>query len=158
MKMAERKFKIRRATQRDVDVLVVQRRKMWQHIMKEEGGKLRRDDKAYQKWLVDTMSKRRFIGFVAVGDGGKVMGSGGIWLRGVHPRPWSAKSVEPYLLSMYTEPKFRGMGVATGIVKEAMKWCKEKGHPSIRLHASEMGRNVYSDLGWERTWEMRVKL
>lgn len=31
----------------------------------------------------------------------------------------------PYLLSMYTEPEFRGMDIASSIVKEAMKRCRK---------------------------------
>jgi predicted acetyltransferase len=33
--------------------------------------------------------------------------------------------------------------------------CRERGYPSVVLHASEEGRSVYRRLGFERTWEMR---
>jgi len=59
---------------------------------------------------------------------------------------------------MYTEPKFRGRGLATRIVNEAMRWSKRNGHAVMTLHASKQGRSVYSRLRWERTWEMRVRL
>ena len=131
---------------------------MWHDIMRGELGKFRIDDTQYRKWIKDMIEKRKFVGIVAADDEGKIVGSGGIWLRDVHPRPWSSKSAEPYLLSMYTEPRYRGKGVATRIVKEAMKWCKKKGYSSARLHASNLGRRVYSKLGWKRTWEMRVSL
>lgn len=101
---------------------------------------------------------RRFFGFIAISEDGAIAGSGGIWLREVHPTPHRSGLQEPYLLSMYTEPGCRGRGVASGIVREAMKWCKEAGYETARLHASKMGRSVYTKLGWERTWEMRTRL
>lgn len=151
------KFKIRRATRKDIDTLVSHRRRMWQDILRQEREKSGTKDRVYRKWLSDVMSRGKFVGFLAVADGGRIVGSGVIWLRETSPKPWSSRLEEPYLLSMYTEPELRGKGVATKIVKEAMKWSKKKGYKQFRLNASKMGRRVYADLGWERTWEMRVK-
>jgi GNAT superfamily N-acetyltransferase len=61
-------------------------------------------------------------------------------------------------MSFYTEPAFRGKGLATQIVKEAMKWGSERGYPWMMLHATAAGRGVYEKLGWERTSEMRYKI
>ena len=66
--------------------------------------------------------------------------------------------VQPYLLSMYTEPDFRRRGVASMVVKEAINWCRKNKYERLMLHASEMGRKVYSQLGFKRTWEMRLDL
>ena len=59
------------------------------------------------------------------------------------------------LLGMFTEPAWRGKGIARRIVQAAMRWSRERGYPRITLHASKMGRPVYEKLGFERTWEMR---
>jgi GNAT superfamily N-acetyltransferase len=64
----------------------------------------------------------------------------------------------PYLLSMYTEPGSRGLGVASGVVEKAVEWCRSNGYPQLRLHASKMGRKVYLKHGFERTWEMRRRI
>ncbi len=66
-----------------------------------------------------------------------------MWLQQVQPRPHRASMVQPYLLSMYTEPDFRRRGVASMVVKEAIEWCR---------------KNKYSQLGFKRTWEMRLDL
>ena len=76
----------------------------------------------------------------------------------VQPRPHRESRVQPYLLSMYTEPDFRRRGVASMVVKEAIEWCRRNKHERLMLHASEMGRGVYSKLGFKRTWEMRLDL
>ncbi len=44
------------------------------------------------------------------------------------------------------------------VVKEAIEWCRKKKYERLMLHASEMGRRVYSQLGFKRTWEMRLDL
>jgi GNAT superfamily N-acetyltransferase len=124
-------------------------------------GRIRASKKSYRNWLARMMKERRFSGIIAfVGEGQRraVIGSGGIWLHEIHPMPWLDGENEPYILSMYTEKEFRGLGVATRIMKEATKWCRKKGYRSARLNASKMGRGLYSSLGWKRSWEMRKKL
>jgi len=44
------------------------------------------------------------------------------------------------------------------VVKEAIEWCRRNKYERLMLHASEMGRKVYSKLGFKRTWEMRLDL
>jgi len=61
-------------------------------------------------------------------------------------------------LSMYTEPDFRKRGVASMVVKEAIRWCRKRRYERLMLHASKMGRGVYRRLGFKRTWEMRLNL
>ncbi len=59
-------------------------------------------------------------------------------------------------MSMFTEPWFRGKGVASRIVKESVAWCKENGFSWVVLHASRMGRRLYPGLGFRRSWEMEL--
>ena len=59
---------------------------------------------------------------------------------------------------MDTIPAYRNKGVTTAIIKEAMKWSESHGYPTLLLRASDMGRHVYSKLGFSDTHEMRVKL
>src|SRR5437879_5278487 len=66
-----------------------------------------------------------------------VAGGGCVWLQPVQPRPHRASMVQPYLLSMYTEPGFRRRGVASMVVKEAMGWCRKNKYERLMLHASE---------------------
>ena len=91
---------------------------------------------------------RRLVCYVAVTEDEKVVAGGAIWLRENHPSPGFAGGKIPYLLSFYTDPQYRGRGLATLIVKEAMKWARERGYPWMTLHASPMGRGIYEKLGW----------
>ena len=103
------------------------------------------------------MKSGTLMGWVAE-TGGKVLGGGCVWLQPVQPRPGYNLMIQPYLLSMYTEPRSRGLGVASGVVEKALEWCRKNRFLQLRLHASEMGRKVYLKHGFERTWEMRRRI
>ena len=113
---------------------------------------------AYRRWALRKMKQGLLRCILVQTKDGEVAGGCGIWLREALPSPGNPSGVRPYLFSVYTEPKFRRSGVASLVVREAMKWCRDRGYARISLHASEMGRRVYARLGWERTWEMSVNL
>jgi len=148
---------VRKATLKDLPVLVHQRRAMWRDLGAREQGELDRADKVYAEWARSRMKSRTLMGWVAENDG-KVLGGGCVWLQPVQPRPGYNLMIQPYLLSMYTEPRSRGLGVASGVVEKALEWCRANGFHQLRLHASEMGRKVYLKHGFERTWEMRRRI
>jgi GNAT superfamily N-acetyltransferase len=152
-------FRVRRATLRGLDVLVHHRRRMFEDLP----GRYSRTehavhDREYRRWVKRLLPKGEFVGWIAETRGGAPVAGGAVWLQERQPRPGEAAAKVPYLLSMYTEPEFRGRGLATRIVKEAMRWSKRGGHRFMTLHASKQGRRVYTRLRWERTWEMRVRL
>ena len=152
-----RPFKLSYARQEDVDLLAEHRKKMWLEIHPEYEKEVRATEKRTRRWIGDQISKGTLIGLLVSAVDGEVVGSGCIWLREEQPRPKSMRLVVPYLMSMYTEKKFRRQGVASLIVKGALKWCREKNYDRIVLHASEEGRSVYEGLGFERSNEMRFR-
>ncbi len=151
-------FRVRRARARDVDVLVLHRRRMWEDIGGRTPEQLDAADPVYRRWYLRESSAGRYLAFVAEDPRGRVVASGCLWLQPGQPRPGDASCVDPYLLSMYTEPAYRKKRLATRIVREAIRWCRENGHGRMTLHASKMGRGVYRRLGFERTWEMRFRM
>ena len=119
---------------------------------------LNASDTVYRKWIKQALSRKTVVGWVAEAEG-QVAGSGLIWLQASLPTPGGeTKLVRPYLFSMFTEPDFRRMGVASLIVREAIAWCKRNRYPRIILHASVKGRGLYRKHGFTRTWEMRRRL
>lgn len=148
---------IRQATGKDIDVLVAQRHAMYDAFDKYSKAEHKIGDISYRKWTLDLMKKKLFTGFIAF-HGKEPVGGGCIWLRENQPRPGVPARRLPYLLSMYTKPEYRGQGIASRIVRRAVRWSNEQGFALMSLHASKMGRPVYRRLRWERTWEMRKKL
>ena len=152
------RLKVRRATLRDLDVLVHHRRAMWEDMGVGTGTELDEADRLYKKWTRTRLKRGKFAAWVVENGDGEIVGGGSVWLQPIQPRLGSNAIVQPYLLSMYTERNFRGMGVASRIVKEAVKWSKRNGYSSLLLHASKVGRRLYIKLGFKRTWEMRRSL
>ena len=156
--IAKSKLIVRPAGVRDLDALVHQRRAMWKALGIRNDELHERGDRVYRRWARARLRNHQLIAWVVKSDDGRTAGGGCLWLQQVQPRPHRASMVQPYLLSMYTEPDFRRRGVASMVVREAIEWCRKNKYERLMLHASEMGRRVYSQLGFKRTWEMRLDL
>lgn len=148
---------LRRGSARDISTLVLHRRRMWEDI----GGRTKRQldaaDPVYRRWISTCLRSGRCAAFV-VEAGGEPVASGVLWLQDAQPRPGWRGTRQGYLLSMYTEPEFRGKGFASRIVRESIRWARSKGIDRVTLHASTQGRGVYLNEGFQRTWEMRFLL
>jgi len=146
----------RRSTPGDLAVLVDHRHRMWIAIGRHTEREVVEHDPRYRAWARTRLRSGELVGCIAESPSGSVVASGCIWFRPDQPRPILPSLVSPYILSMYTEPAWRGQGVATRIVRELLQLCKERGFPNVELHAAALARPVYGRLGFERTWEMRL--
>ena len=151
-------FEVCLASFDDLELLVRHRVRMWVAIRTELAAQADEMTELTRDWIRKMLLENRLIGFIAKTGGDEVAGSGCIWLREEQPRFVGSWLVEPYLMSMYTEERFRRKGVATLIVKSAIGWCKSQGYAVISLHASDAGAAVYEPLGFERSSEMRLCL
>jgi GNAT superfamily N-acetyltransferase len=152
-------FRVRLAKLSDLEMLVDHRRRMWRDIRRWNLGDLDHSDPDYRTWTRREMKARRWVGFLALSDTGRVVGSGAIWLRPAQPRPGRLSRLNmPYIMSMYTEPKFRGRGVATRLVQAMIEWSSARRYPRIVLHASRFGHSVYARIGFHDSNEMRLDL
>ena len=157
--MASReRFTIRPARLNDLATLVQHRRLMWENMGEKDARELRKADKAYRAWARARIRNKTMRGWIVENSETKIVGSGCLWLQPVQPRPGRSKGLQPYLLSMYTMPQYRGKGLASRIVREAVNWTRRNKYDALKLHASEMGRGVYGKLGFVRSWEMRRNL
>jgi GNAT superfamily N-acetyltransferase len=150
-------FRVRRAALEDLDVLVAQRRRMFEDMGGFGAEEHAVGDREYRRWVRRLMPKGEFVAWI-VEAGGRAVAGGAVWLQERQPRPGRAAQKAPYLLSMFTEPPFRGRGLASMIVRTAARWAAREGYDFMTLHGSREGRRVYAKLGWKRTWEMRLSL
>lgn len=149
--------RLRLATLDDLPLLVRHRRLMWGDIAEHAEETLAAADPAYRRWARTRLRSGRLVAWVVEEKGGPVA-SGCVWLQPVQPRPGRPFEVQPYLLSMFTEPAHRGKGHAARIVEAAMAWAQERGHPYLSLHASAAGRPIYERMGFVQMPELRVTL
>ncbi|MDA4126881.1 MAG: GNAT family N-acetyltransferase [Thaumarchaeota archaeon] len=148
------KFKVRPAGEHDIPALTSQRHRMFEDMHSPPIKDLAIHDVAFPIWARTEIKSRRLFCFLVETDDGRTVGGATLWLREVQPYPGFAGGKIPYLMSVYTEPEFRGRGVATLVTKHAMDWAKENGYPSMSLHASHNGRKIYESLGWKPGNEM----
>lgn len=128
---------------------------MWSAIGHRTEAEISEHDGRYRRWARPRLASGELVGVVAESPEGRPVGSGLVWFRSDQPRPKIPMLTIPYILSMYTDPGWRGRGIASEIVRRLVVACRTRGYPSVVLHASEQGRSVYRHLGFERTWEMR---
>jgi len=153
------RLRLREATLKDLSTLVRHRRGMWRELRSFPPRELDRHDVAYRRWVRTLMPAGEFVAFLVEDGGGAPVGSGGLWLMPSQPRPGVlGRGRVPYILSMFTEPAFRGRGVASRIVRAMLAWSRRQGYGRVVLHASRFGRPVYERLGFEPGSEMRLEL
>jgi GNAT superfamily N-acetyltransferase len=149
--------RIRPATDADLEAILHHRRSMFADM--EEGSESELDamvksarpyveaalrDGSYRGWLVEI--------------GGRVVAGGGVAIVPYQPTPMDPLARRAYVLNMYTEPPYRRQGLARQVLEAIVAWCREQGFRVVMLHASDDGRPLYRQMGFEPTNEMRLFL
>lgn len=147
--------KIRKGSIDDLETLLVHRMGMWNEIYPDRPTEVEKSRAPTKKWLRSKLESGEMLSFIAC-QGSTVYGSGCVLIKEDQVRPGSDSTICPYLLSVFTVPEFRKIGVASLITQEAIKWAKENGYDRMELHASPMGRKIYEDMGFKATNEMRM--
>ena len=153
---------LRLATWADIPVLVTHRRKMFEDMAALRGERADRAgldamDAAYASLLcyeIPAGSTRVWV----IEAGGQIMASGALKFIDWLPRPDGQRRGLVYVHSVYTEPDHRRQGLARRILNAMIDYCRDNGWLRVSLHASEMGRGLYEDLGFKPTNEMRLVL
>jgi GNAT superfamily N-acetyltransferase len=99
---------------------------------------------SYRGWLVESAEG--------------VIAGGGVVITGFPSAPQDPKPCRAWILNMYTEPEYRGHGMAKSIMEAMISWCRDEGFGWVSLHASDAGRHLYETLGFKPTNEMRLML
>ena len=101
-------------------------------------------DGSYRAWLVEA--------------DGRVVSGGGVALVPYQPAPLDPVARRAYVLNMYTEPSHRRQGLAKLVLEAIVSFCREQGLKAVLLHASDAGRPLYRQMGFEPTNEMKLLL
>jgi GNAT superfamily N-acetyltransferase len=153
---------LRLATVADIPTLVSHRRGMFedmyasQDVTRDPAGYAAMDE-AYAVLLhyeIPAGSTRAWV----IEDAGTIVASGALKFTDWLPRPDGQRRGLVYVHSVYTVPEHRRQGLARQILNAMIDYCRDNGWPRIILHASDMGRELYEDLGFKPTNEMRLVL
>jgi GNAT superfamily N-acetyltransferase len=155
-------FTLRLATVDDIPALVDHRRRMFEDmyadgaVVRDRAGYDAMDD-AYTvllRYEIPAGSTRAWV----IEDGSTIAASGALKFTDWLPRPDGQRRGLVYVHSVYTVPEYRRQGLARRLLNAMTDYCRDNGWPRITLHASDMGRGLYEDLGFKPTNEMRLVL
>jgi ribosomal protein S18 acetylase RimI-like enzyme len=101
----------------------------------------------------------RYKAFIAE-VGGLVVGSASCQLfAGLYPHVLEEEYRKyGYIWGVYVEPPYRGQGFAKKLTSMTCDYLKSLGCTRVILHASPLGKSVYSSLGFLESNEMRLDL
>ena len=155
-------FALRVAVVTDIPALVDHRRRMFEDMYAQKD--VVRDRAAYDamdtayadilRYEIPVGSTRAWV----IDDAGMIAASGALKFTDWLPRPDGQRRGLVYVHSVYCAPEYRRQGLARRILQAMIAYCHENGWPRISLHASDMGRGLYEELGFQPTNEMRLVL
>ena len=155
--MTER-YTIREGTAADAETIVRHRREMFFDMGTQDPAVLDEMANSFRPWLLEKISKREYLSWFAIAEGGSVAAGAGLWLMNWPPGLYTSEPWRGNILNVYTEHPYRRRGLARRLVTAATEWCGANGIPVVILHASDEGRALYEALGFQRTNELRLFL
>jgi GNAT superfamily N-acetyltransferase len=129
---------------------------LFQEMGHDEPASLDAADAAFRKYLSDALPSGEFHAWLAVTPQGHVVGSGGVVIDHHPPSPMNPDGRIGYIMSLVTETPWRQRGIARHIMQTILQWLAEQGVRNVSLHASEQGRELYRELGFVESNEMRL--
>ena len=148
---------IRTATLADIPDLVRLRRLMFESMGYNDRDTLDASDEAVRAYLRRAIPSGEFHGWLAVTPGGEAIGSGGAVIDRRPPGPSNLTGEAGYIMNICTVPAHRRRGIARRMMETIVAWLQERGITRITLHASDMGRPLYRQLGFSESNLMRYK-
>ncbi len=110
--------------------------------------------------LLTFLQDGTYVGWLAIDDGNHAIGGVGAHIKAQLPRVAQDRTrlvtaPAPLVVNVYTEPPWRGRGIARALMTMLMSWAAAQGYDRVILHASDAGRPLYQSLGFVDSNEMR---
>ena len=154
-------FRLARATIRDIDVLTRCRLDLFRELQGEPAPAVAAGfEVRCREALRDGFAGDTLVAWVAQpAGGGEPIGSLILLLYPRLPSLANLRTREGYLINVYTRPDWRGRGVGGSLMDAALAHARRLGLARIRLHASPLGRRLYSHYAFHgREDEMELDL
>ena len=157
-------YTIRRATVADADIIARHRVAMFRDMGDVSTDALASALWAASKSALDSLLRAdAYVGWLAVDADDQVIAGAGAHIKAQLPRISHDRSrieaaAVPLVVNVYTDPAWRGRGVARALMNSLMDWASAQRFDRVLLHASDAGRHLYLSLGFHPTNEMRWSL
>ena len=117
-------------------------------------------ERASARVLSALLASGEYQGWFAETPAGEVVAGAGVHIKPQLPRiaPGAGRVASddvPLVVNVWTEPEWRGQGLARALMRHLMDWSHGQGFDRVVLHASDAGRPLYTSLGFSPTNEMR---
>ncbi|MBB5360018.1 ribosomal protein S18 acetylase RimI-like enzyme [Rhodanobacter sp. ANJX3] len=146
-------MEIRELSENDIELVCRHREEMFRDAGRT-GDVLQTMTRHFRDWLRPRLIDHSYFGFVVCDKGQPVAGIG-LMLIDWPPHPsHPTTSKRGYVLNVYVEPGYRSRGLARELMQLADAEFGKRGIQFAILHATEMGRGLYAELGWSGTTEM----
>jgi len=147
---------IRQADIDDIPDLVRLRRTMFESMGYHDPEQLAAADEAATAYFYQAIRAEEFHGWLAITPQGQAVGSGGAVIDRHPPGPSNLTGRSGYIMNVSTEPRYRRQGIARRMMRTILCWLAEQGIQHITLHATEVGRPLYEQLGFVEGNEMTL--
>ncbi len=101
-------------------------------------------------YFMVNMKAGSFSSWIAV-DNGVIVGTSGICYYALPPSYNRITGNVAYIMNMYTQPAYRGKGIAPSLFEKLLVEAKDRGCHKISLNATEMGRPLYMKFGFKES-------
>jgi GNAT superfamily N-acetyltransferase len=153
--------KIRKATQSDAPIIAAHRVAMFSDMGQVPTAELAAELLTQStSALAELLREGSYAGWLAVDPNDRVVAGTGVHIKPHLPRISHGgvrvvTASVPLAVNVYTEPEWRGKGIARALMLIVMEWARTQGFDRVVLHASDAGRPLYVSLGFVPTNEMR---
>ena len=138
------KIEYRRLTEKEITTFIGMRIQQ----LREEGAKEEIDlIPALRECYMRHMADGTFVSWLAW-DGENIIGTSGMSFVEKPPYFGCPSGKMGLLSSMYTNPKYRRMGIARKLLSRVVNDAREYGCGTIQITASDMGVKLYADFGF----------
>lgn len=104
-------------------------------------------EKALRDFYVKNLAAGTYVSWLAF-DGDRIVGTSGMSFAEKPPYFTCPSGKLGILSSMYTDPDYRRMGIATGLLDRVVNEAREYGCGTIYITASDMGVKLYTAYGF----------
>jgi GNAT superfamily N-acetyltransferase len=150
-------MKLRQVAAADLETIVRQRTAMFRDMGYHDEAQLDAAARAARDYYAHAIPSGGYHGWVVEEDG-KAVAGGGVLISDWPGHPLDPQPRRAMILNVYTEPEYRRRGYARQLVTAMLDWCREQGFGAVTLRASREARELYEELGFAPTHEMRLEL
>jgi ribosomal protein S18 acetylase RimI-like enzyme len=148
---------IRLATADDIETMIHHRCAMFAEMEWGDEASRALMNADFRGWALEHLQNGTFWTWLAC-DGEMVVSGAGIYHLDWPAGPTQNSYPRAYIYNVYTEPAYRRQGIARRLMEHALADMRARGIRTVGLHASDFGRRMYEQLGFEATNEMQLVL